>query len=170
MRSVAKKAGRNRVAVLPQKRFRESNSTVIHPTDFVHFIKVLQNVLQSIEGSFNRCLARLSVSKPSQLKFAQRIFGELPALFNKWCINILVAIVPGSADQRPEVSWKLQTPTRVHFNRMVEEARADNYLEICIREERTPRNVWLPNPIFISSLLPLVQFNVNLVRPVIVWS
>lgn len=127
VRNVAKQDERKRVAVLRLKYFRKRNFNVVHPSDFAHFMKVLQNVLRCIERTFNECLARLSVSNPSQPKLAQRFFGEQPARLDKWCINFLDAIVLGSAGNKPEVFWMLQAPTRVQLNGMVEEARADNY-------------------------------------------
>jgi hypothetical protein len=108
-------------------------------------------------------------SEGDALSSIQKMIIQRPGLSEKWCINLLAALVLLGGGQRPQANALLELPTPSELERDSQCCRSGEqlYFSVLSEREKTTRSMDLYRVLFPRTMLPYVQFHVRTMRPLI---
>ena len=148
------------------ERSRMERGALLLPVDFSRCVNRASHELQGIIKTFQR-LERKFGSESAAL---QTRMDNWKGLSEKWNINFIGALVLSGGGQRPQVYAELELPQASEIIQYEEEcgSRQRKYFSLTTGPEKTTRSIDLPAILFPRSVLPLVKFHIEVIRPLIV--
>jgi hypothetical protein len=143
---------------------RMERGALLLKSDFERGLGMAKDAMDSVIAFERRLHAEGHASSSVQNMIIQR-----PGLSEKWCINLLAALVLSGGGQRPQAYALLELPTPSELERDSQRCRSGEqlYFSLLSGREKTTRSMDLPRVLFPRTMLPYVQFHVRTMRPLI---
>jgi len=136
---------------------RIARGVIFLPADFRRCTLRACRKLDGIISGYRKICASRSETE------AGRFLKEHRRALDKWCLNFLVLLILSAGGQRPQVFALLKRPSAAEVLEMEIKSEEGNFFEIRVSAEKTRRSIDLPNVMFPRSVLPYVQFHVEVV-------